>query len=497
MKHARSLAAGAIVASAIAGSLLLASPAYAADVVFADPALQACVNQQLGRPAASPVSTGQAAAMTDLSCNFAGITSLGGIESFTSLTALGLLANSISDLSPLGSLTHLTWLNLTQNQVTTIAPLSSLTALTWLSVRENQVTDLSPIGGLTQISYFGATSNQISDLSPLSGLTKLYGLDLADNAISDLAPLATLTALDGVTLEDNRIADLSPLGGLPTLHQVHATGQTLTLAAVAIGASTTNPLHEPHGAIITQVTGDADFVLAADSASWIFTAPAANTVTWAMGYPGPVFPAWQFSGTILQQSLAPAVHPTAIVDDTATTAAATPVTIDVLANDGLPGEPALDPASLTLLDAAGDPATQVSVAGGTFTASGGVVVFTPTAGFTGTAAAVSYQVANVEGVAGRAVITVTVTAAVVTTGTPTPTPTVTVTPTTPATLDPTAPATNAPGAPGAPGAGSLGSGTSGSGALASTGVAAWTISGIALLLATGGLALVLLRRKSA
>ncbi|WP_146070395.1 hypothetical protein, partial [Arthrobacter sp. GMC3] len=74
----------ALVAGLGLSSLLAAAPANAADVSFADPALQACVNQRLGQPDTAPVSTTQAAGITQLNCYNLGITNLGGIQKLTS-----------------------------------------------------------------------------------------------------------------------------------------------------------------------------------------------------------------------------------------------------------------------------------------------------------------------------------------------------------------------------------------------------------------------------
>ncbi|MBK6888290.1 MAG: hypothetical protein IPH03_18810 [Tetrasphaera sp.] len=91
------------------------------------------------------------------------------------------------------------------------------------------------------------------------------------------------------------------------------------------------------------------------------------------------------------------ITPTA-ADDAATTAYKTPVTVDVLGNDdsGAPGI-SFDTGSLTLVNSSGDAVTSLSVTGGTYSVVGGKIVFTPDAGFTGQAAAVTYRVANETG----------------------------------------------------------------------------------------------------
>ena len=513
-----------ILSATIVGSLVMAAPANAADVAFADPALQACANQWLGQAPTAPVSTTQAASLTGMSCTSANISNLGGLESFTNLTNLalnynqitdltpvsaltkltdldfsnnqvsdlsplasmtGLVAiagrsNQISDLGPLSSLTNVTWLSLYDNSIVDLAPLASLSKLAVLAIPNNEVSDLTPLSGLAELSQLYADENDISDLAPLAGLPKLYSLGLANNNISDLSGLTGVPLLNNVDVEGNHITDLSPLGLIAdqyqNLFQVYARFQTITLPDVIVGQSFANPLLDPHGVTVTGVssnTFDPNFVLAADGASWSYTAAATNELYILQAYPGPNKPAWQLTGVITQKSL-PAPVATTLVDDTATTTAVTAVTIDVLANDGLPGEPALDPSTLTLLDADGNPATIVTVTGGTFEVVDGEIVFTPTAGFTGVLADVDYQVTNADGVTGQASISVTVTSTVIPTTGPTTTPTT-----------------------GTPSNGTMTSGTpsSSTGSLASTGLEGMPIVGLGALAAAAGVILFAAARR--
>lgn len=102
------------------------------------------------------------------------------------------------------------------------------------------------------------------------------------------------------------------------------------------------------------------------------------------------------------------VTPTAI-SDTADTAFETPVTVDVLANDegGAPGV-TLDGSTLTLLDSGGAAVTSLHVSGGTYAVAGGKITFTPDAGFSGAAPAVSYRVANETGATATTTVQVNV-----------------------------------------------------------------------------------------
>ncbi|MFJ9317893.1 Ig-like domain-containing protein, partial [Pimelobacter simplex] len=156
---------------------------------------------------------------------------------------------------------------------------------------------------------------------------------------------------------------------------------------------------------------------------------------------------------------------------------------DPLANDqaGDPDVP-LDPDSLTLLDADGNPVDSVTVPGeGTYTVEDGKIVFTPEPGFTGTATPVRYRIADINGTTAES------------TYTPTVTPTEPSDPSEPS--DPENPGT--PGTPENPENPGKAQPGDGGGALPATGSAVSPVllgGGIAVLL--GGLVLTWLGRRS-
>ena len=65
-------------------------------------------------------------------------------QKLSSLTALFLWGNQISDLKPLESLTNLITLSVGNNQISDIKPLASLTSLTTLQLNNNQISDIKP-----------------------------------------------------------------------------------------------------------------------------------------------------------------------------------------------------------------------------------------------------------------------------------------------------------------------------------------------------------------
>jgi len=115
---------------------------------------------------------------------------------------------------------------------------------------------------------------------------------------------------------------------------------------------------------------------------------------------------WTVSGFTAEYTV---YCPPTVVDDTPTTVAGEPVTFDPLANDSGDDGAELDATSVRLLDG-GTPVETLTTAEGTFTVDTtiGEITFTPTDGFTGTAAPVTYQVTDEFGVTQSGSITVTV-----------------------------------------------------------------------------------------
>ncbi len=102
----------------------------------------------------------------------------------SSLTALNLDNNQISDIKPLESLTNLTHLYLSNNLLGDIKPLESLTNLTTLWLFDNQISDIKPLESLTNLTELDLSNNKISDIKPLESLTNLTELGLSGNPIA-------------------------------------------------------------------------------------------------------------------------------------------------------------------------------------------------------------------------------------------------------------------------------------------------------------------------
>ncbi|TDP90730.1 leucine rich repeat (LRR) protein [Leucobacter luti] len=404
-------------------------PAHAADISFPDANFANCINQALGQPAGSPISDAQAANLPYLNCNFADITDITGVEALTGTTELRLAVNSISDISAVASLSGLESLAFSNNAVSDISALSSLTNLTSLDMGYNQLTDISAIAGLTGLTSLNYQGNPNTDLSavagltnltslsvshingadatPLAGLTQLTSINIQGSKLSDISAMEHLTSLRQVYVGSNAIADLSPLNSLPAADQsnpasiINAVGQNIAFPDGKTGLTYQSPVIGLDGAPLSIFTFSGA-TPAPDGLSWSASTAGTNDFSWNQTNAAGTH---AFSGNFAQ--VVTDALPTTLNDDVATTPAATPVTVDVLTNDGDADEPALDAATLAVRDAANAPQSTVTTDAGEYTVVDGTVTFTPNTDFAGETV-ITYEVTNVDGMTDTASLVITV-----------------------------------------------------------------------------------------
>ena len=233
-------------------------------VSIPDAGLSACILATTTHANPSYLTEAEAANVPNIGypygqCRSQNISSLEGLQYFTSANYMMLGSNNISDLTPLANLSNLRDLELSNNKVTNItpltnldltridisytgtcsglslAPLSGMTSLLWLDVRDCPLTNLSALSGLTNLITLYLTNSNISDISPLSGLASLVTLQLLDNPISDLSPIAGLAALNifsvGGQAAGNRLldnADFNVIAGLTSLTRLYIYGSQIS-----------------------------------------------------------------------------------------------------------------------------------------------------------------------------------------------------------------------------------------------------------------------------
>ena len=205
----------------IASTVMTPLTAWAVDVNFPDPNLEAAIREELNKPE-GPITDDELAKLTGLDASERGISDLTGIEYCINLKFLNLGYNQITDIRPLSALTKLQGLVLWVNRITDLSPLSNLTNLeNWLNLEVNQITDISSLSGLTKLKSLSLGANQIgNNISPLIGLTNLQSLGLRDNQMSDIRLLTNLTNLHDLDLRGNDLSEISLLRSLTNLREL-------------------------------------------------------------------------------------------------------------------------------------------------------------------------------------------------------------------------------------------------------------------------------------
>jgi hypothetical protein len=163
-----------------------------------------------------------------LDANWAGISSLSGIECWTSLRNAALGNNSITNLQPLAGLTKLNAIGLTGNGITDITPLAGLVNLTVLHLRSNSPSSLSSLSGMTNLQQLDLSQTSTTDLTPLSGMVNLISLYLQGNGLTNLSAMTSMTNLEILDLTDNDVVDLTPLAGLTHMQVLHLGSNKIT-----------------------------------------------------------------------------------------------------------------------------------------------------------------------------------------------------------------------------------------------------------------------------
>lgn len=149
------------------------------------------------------------------------------------LSQLSLNNNGVTTLSDITALPALRTLELQGGALDECTDLARFPELTVLRLSDNALSDLECLKPLTELRVLLARGNAVTDLGPLSTLTRLQELSLADNQVQDLLPLAPLQALARLNVAANAVRDLSPLPELGALQSLDVSGNPLDCGAAA------------------------------------------------------------------------------------------------------------------------------------------------------------------------------------------------------------------------------------------------------------------------
>lgn len=198
-------------------------------VVFADPALEACILASL--PGSEPGITLQtAAAMTEVNCPRAGISELGGLENFTGLTSLDLADNDIAEFGL--SFPALVSLKLDGNDLTELT-LPGMSALVKLSASDNALQSVSQDSQATALQFVDLSDNRLTSYD-LPSHSALVQADLSNNLLTSVldqynSTLDRLTGLSYLDLSGNTLTTIGSLAALAYSAKDNRTGALRTL----------------------------------------------------------------------------------------------------------------------------------------------------------------------------------------------------------------------------------------------------------------------------
>lgn len=132
-----------------------------------------------------------AANVSELKINNAGITSLKGIEYFHLTGTLDLAYNKLSDIDALSGMYDLKSLNLSYNLLSSVTALKNCTSLTSLNLSNNlNLSDVSPLSGLTDVTelllHSDNTQSALSDISCIRNMKDLKTLRVYNTGVSSV-----------------------------------------------------------------------------------------------------------------------------------------------------------------------------------------------------------------------------------------------------------------------------------------------------------------------
>lgn len=173
-----------------------------------------------------------AANVSELKINNAGITSLKGIEYFRLTGTLDLAYNRLSDIDALSGMYDLKSLNLSYNLLSSVTALKNCTSLTSLNLSNNlNLSDVSPLSGLTDVTelllHSDSSQSALSDISCIRNMKDLKTLRVYNTGVSSV-------------MENNRNAILTAYfhyfdnHGTAPDYYITASGTKFTLSASTV-----------------------------------------------------------------------------------------------------------------------------------------------------------------------------------------------------------------------------------------------------------------------
>lgn len=135
------------------------------------------------------------------------------------------------DCQPLQYCTSLIALDLGHNAITDLEWIRPLQNLQLVIFGDNKISDISPLGDLKQLKYAELFMNKFSDISVFAGLPELLDVNLCYTKVGDLSPLLSCQKLERIWIEGCRytpegLAELTAAFPNATVHTAKTGGST-------------------------------------------------------------------------------------------------------------------------------------------------------------------------------------------------------------------------------------------------------------------------------
>jgi len=154
------------------------------------------------------------------------VSDLSGIHTLEKLMTLDLSHNLVTDAKNIGKLSALETLTLASNNISNFEFLAELESLTSLDVSSTSFVSTRAIASLPLVSLV-ANNTGIITVSDIAKIQSLTSLDIAHTDVTDIKALRSLPALDFIDISGCEIEDVSVLGDFPALYTVWAKGLDL------------------------------------------------------------------------------------------------------------------------------------------------------------------------------------------------------------------------------------------------------------------------------
>lgn len=192
-------------------------PRLISDYPVADSALQACIEQR-----ALDQGHEYTSQFTYIRCDDEGVTTLEGLQYFTSVTFIDVQGNPITDASPIEGMESLEKIWFNNTQIGSLEFLKTLPNLREIKMNLDYVTDFSPLYYATALEDIFFFRGELADLGFLANMPKLTRLDLweMDNLANQMFKIANVPSLEHLNLGRmtvNNLNFLAPMSGLKTL----------------------------------------------------------------------------------------------------------------------------------------------------------------------------------------------------------------------------------------------------------------------------------------